>query len=223
MLGPETFIVPLQNGVEAPAQLAAVLGSEHVLGGLCRTLSWVSAPGRIRTVGAMNSITFGELDNRSSERAELLRQAFARADVKVEVSSNIHSALWEKFLLVTSFGGVGAVTRAPIGITRALPETRRLLEQCMDEVLTLARARHIAMADSIVADTMKVIDSLAANGTTSLQRDIAEGRPTELEYWNGAVVRLAREARVATPVHEFIYNCLLPQELRSRGKIAFPP
>jgi 2-dehydropantoate 2-reductase len=223
MLGPDTFVVPLQNGVEAPSQLAAVLGSEHVLGGLCRTLSWVSAPGRIRTVGAMNSITFGELENRSSERAELLRQAFARADVKVEVSSDIHSALWEKFLLVTSFGGVGAVARAPIGITRIVPETRRLLEQCMHEVLTLARARQVALTDSVVADTMKLIDSLAANGTTSLQRDIAEGRPTELEYWNGAVVRLAREVHVATPVHEFIYDCLLPQELRARGKMVFPP
>jgi 2-dehydropantoate 2-reductase len=222
MLGPETFVVPLQNGVEAPSQLAAVLGAEHVLGGLCRTLSWVSAPGRIRSVGAMNSITIGELDNRNSERAELLCQAFARADVKAEVSSDIHAALWEKFLLVTSFGGVGAVTRAPIGITRALPETRRLLEQCMHEVVTLARARHVALAHSVIADTMKLIDSLAANGTTSLQRDIAEGRPTELEYWNGAVVRLAREVHVATPVHEFIYDCLLPQELRARGEMAFP-
>src|SRR5690349_7316430 len=76
MLRPETFVVPLQNGVEAPSQLAAVLGPEHVLGGLCRTLSWVSAPGRIRSVGGMNIITFGELDNRRSERAEVLRQAF---------------------------------------------------------------------------------------------------------------------------------------------------
>jgi 2-dehydropantoate 2-reductase len=223
MLRPETFVVPLQNGVEAPSQLAAVLGPEHVLGGLCRTLSWVSAPGRIRSVGGMNIITFGELDNRRSERAEVLRQAFARADVKVEVPSDIHAALWEKFLLVTSFGGVGALTRAPVGITRALPQTRRLLEQCMHEVLMLARARQVALADSIVADTMKLIDSLAANGTTSLQRDVAEGRRSELESWNGAVVRLAREVHVATPVHEFIYNCLLPQELRARGEMAFPP
>jgi 2-dehydropantoate 2-reductase len=223
MLGPETFVVPLQNGVEAPSQLATVLGPKHVLGGLCGTLSWVTAPGRIRSVGAMNVIKFGELDNRSSERAERLRRVFARADVKVEVPSDIHAALWEKFLLVTSFGGVGAVTRAPIGVIRAVPETRRLLEECMREVLTVARARGIALADSIVADTMKVIDSLAANGTTSLQRDITEGKPTELEYWNGAVVRLAREAHLAAPLHEFIHNCLLPQELRARGKLAFPP
>jgi 2-dehydropantoate 2-reductase len=222
MIGPETFVVPLQNGVEAPSQLAAALGSEHVLGGLCGTFSWVTAPGRIRSVGAGNFIKFAELDNRPSDRAEQLRRVFERAGVSVEVPSGIHRALWEKFLLVTSFGGVGAVTRAPIGIIRTIPETRRLLEQCMQEVLALARARRVALADTVVADTMTVVDSLAARGTTSLQRDIMDGKPSELEFWNGAVVRLARDVEVATPLHEFIYQCLLPQEMQARGKVKFP-
>jgi 2-dehydropantoate 2-reductase len=222
MIGPETFVVPLQNGVEAPSQLAAALGAEHVLGGLCGTFSWVTAPGRIRSVGAGNFIKFAELDNRLSDRAEQLRLMFARAGVNVEIPSDIHKALWEKFLLVTSFGGVGAVTRASIGIIRTIPETRRLLEQCMQEVLAVARARRVALADTVVADTMMRVDSLAANGTTSLQRDIGDGKPSELEFWNGAVVRLAREFEVATPLHEFIYRSLLPQEMRARGKVKFP-
>jgi 2-dehydropantoate 2-reductase len=222
MLGPRTFVVPLQNGVEAPSQLAAILGKEHVLGGLCGTLSWVAGPGRIRSLGAANLIRFGELDNRASERAEQLRQAFVKAGVKAEVPSDIHKALWDKFLLVTSFGGVGALTRVPVGMIRMMPETRRLLEQCMQEVFAVARARQIALTDTVVADTMTFVDTLAANGTTSLQRDFEEGRPTELESWNGAVVRLAREVGVKTPLHEFIYHCLLPQELRARGKVTFP-
>jgi 2-dehydropantoate 2-reductase len=222
MIGPETFVVPLQNGVEAPSQLAAALGSEHVLGGLCGTFSWVTAPGRIRSVGAGNYIKFAELDNRPSDRAEQLRRVFERAGVNAEIPSDIHKALWQKFLLVTSFGGVGAVTRAPIGIIRTIPETRRLLEQCMQEVLALARARQVALADTVVADTMTVVDSLAATGTTSLQRDIMDGKPSELEFWNGAVVRLARDVEVATPLHEFIYQCLVPQEMQARGKVKFP-
>jgi 2-dehydropantoate 2-reductase len=222
MIGPETFVVPLQNGVEAPSQLAAALGSEHVLGGLCGTFSWVTAPGRIRSVGAGNYIKFAELDNRPSDRAEQLRRVFERAGVNAEIPSDIHKALWQKFLLVTSFGGVGAVTRAPIGIIRTIPETRRFLEQCMQEVLALARARQVALADTVVADTMTVVDSLAARGTTSLQRDIMDGKPSELEFWNGAVVRLARDVEVATPLHEFIYQCLLPQEMQARGKVKFP-
>jgi 2-dehydropantoate 2-reductase len=188
MVGPQTLVVPLQNGVEAPSQLAAILGPEHVLGGLCGTISWVVAPGRIRNIGAANFIKFGELDNRRSERAERLRQLFEKAGVNVDIPSDIHKAMWEKFLLVTPFGGVGAVSRAPIGIIRTVPETRLLLEQCMQEVSAVARASRVQLSDTVVADTMKFIDTLAASATTSLQRDVAEGRPSEIDFWNGAVV-----------------------------------
>jgi len=221
MIKPETIVVPLQNGVEAPSQLAAVLGADHVLAGLCGTISWVAGPGHIRTASGHNFIKFGELDNRRSERVERLYRAFANAGVTVEVPYDIIKALWDKFLLVTSFGGVGAIARAPIGIIRTVPKTRRFLEQCMQEVLALARARQVAMAEITVAETMQFLDSIPASGTTSLQRDIMDGKPSELEYWNGAVVRLGHEAKVSTPLHEFIYGTLLPQELQARGKITF--
>ena len=92
IVGPETFVVPLQNGVEAPSQLAAVLGAKHVLGGLCGTFSWVAAPGRIRNIGTSSFIKFGELDNRRSERAERLRQSFEKAGVKIDIPADIHKA-----------------------------------------------------------------------------------------------------------------------------------
>jgi len=221
MIGPETFVVPLQNGVEAPAQLAAVLGDKHVLGGLCGTLSRIVGPGHIQSIGDAHFVKFGERDNRPSCRTERLQQAFTRAGVQVEFPSDIHAALWEKFLIVTSFGGVGAVTRAPIGVLRALPETRSMLRSCMHEVFAVARVRKISLEASSVARSMSFLDSLTPSGTTSLQRDLAEGRPSELEAWNGAVVRLGREAGVHTPVHEFIYHSLLPLELQSRGRLRF--
>jgi 2-dehydropantoate 2-reductase len=92
----------------------------------------------------------------------------------------------------------------------------------MREVDAVARARRVALAASVVADTMAFLDNLAENATTSLQRDIIDGKPSELEAWNGAVVRLGREAGVAIPTHEVVYNCLLPQELRARGRLTFP-
>jgi 2-dehydropantoate 2-reductase len=140
MIGPETIVVPLQNGVEAPSELAAQLGARHALAGLCGTFSWVTAPGRIRSIGASHFIKFGELDNRPSERTELLRRVFERASVQVEIPADIHKALWDKFLLVVSFGGMGALTRAPIGVIRTIPETRRLLQRCMQEVNAVAEA-----------------------------------------------------------------------------------
>lgn len=222
MVGPATVVVPMQNGVEARQQLAAVLGEANVIGGLCGTLSRITAPGRIRNIGSTNFIRFGEVDNRKSDRVERLRQAFERTGVTVEVPDDIEKALWDKFLLITSFGGVGSVARAPIGVVRTMPETRQLLWDCVAEVVAVARARKVALADTAIADTMAFLDKFAPEGTTSMQRDITEGRKSELEAWNGAVVRLGREAGVPTPLNAFIYHALLPLDRRARGALTFP-
>jgi 2-dehydropantoate 2-reductase len=222
MIGARTVVVPLQNGVEAAAQLGAVLGAERVLGGLCGTLSFVAGPGRIRSVGETHFVKIGELDNRPSERAERLRAAFERAGVKVEIPADIQQALWAKFVLVVSFGGVGAATRAPLGVLRSVPETRALLEQALHEAVAVGRARGVGLPDATVANTLAFLDSMPAGATTSLQRDIADGKPSELEAWTGAAVRLGRAAGVATPTHDFIYASLLPAERRARGEIQLP-
>jgi 2-dehydropantoate 2-reductase len=217
LLGPETFVVPLQNGVEAADQLSGVLGPERVLGGMCRTLSFLAGPGRIRSVGQVHTVTFGERDNRKSERSERLLRAFDAAGIQASIPPDIHVALWQKLLMVVSMGGVGAVTQKPIGAMLSDRETRERIRQAMGEIFAVARARGVALPDDSVAKAMAFVDTLAPDGTSSLQRDIAEGRPSELEAWNGAVVRLGREAGVATPVHAEIYERLLPLERRARG------
>jgi 2-dehydropantoate 2-reductase len=220
LVGPQTFVVPLQNGVEAADQLAAVLGAEHVLGGLCRIVSSVVAPGHVQHAGLEPYVAFGELDDRPSERAEWLQRAFAQAGVTAEIPPNIRAAVWGKFLFIASFSGVGAVTRAPAGVLRGLPETRRMLEQAMREVLAVARAHAVSLAEESVDQTMALIDGLPAGATASMQRDIMAGRPSELESQNGAVVRLGQEVGVATPLHTFIYHSLLPAELQARDQVA---
>ncbi len=222
MIAPQTFVVPLQNGVESAAHLAAVLGAEHVLNGMCGTISRVMGPGHILSLGETNFIKFGEVDDHKSERALRLQQAFERAGVKAEVPADIQAAVWEKFIFVAPYGGIGAVSRMTAGVIRSLPETRRMLERGMQEILEVARARKVSLADGIVEKSMGLMDSLAPSATTSLQRDISNGKPSELEAWNGAVVRLGRESGVATPLHEFIYHSLLPSELHARGEIQIP-
>ena len=217
MLGPETFVVPLQNGVDAAGELIGVLGADRVVGGLCATFSWIAAPGRIRSLGQVHSLRFGELDRRPSARTERLLGVFEHAGIRATVPPDIHVSLWEKFLFVVPFGGVGAVTRVPIGTTRGLPETRRLLWRGMEEIQATGRARGVILPDNAVEKGMGFLDGLDPTGTTSRQRDITEGRPSELEAWNGAVVRLGREAGVPTPTHEFLYASLLPLERRARG------
>jgi len=221
LVGPETFVVPLENGVEAPDQLAAVLGAGHVLGGLCRIVSFVVEPGHVRHAGLEPYVALGELDNRPGERAERLRDAFTQAGVNAEIPADIQVAIWEKFLFIASFSGVGAVTRAPAGVLRSLPETRRMLEAAMREVLAVAQARGIGMTEEAVSRTMALIDGLPEAGTASMQRDIIGGQPSELESQNGAVVRLGQEVGVDVPLHGFMYRCLLPLELRARGELEF--
>jgi 2-dehydropantoate 2-reductase len=221
MLGPDTCVVPLQNGVEAAAQVAAVLGSTHVLGGSCAISSTVTAPGCIRHLGLEPSITFGALDNRADPRAERLRQAFLHAEVTAIIPADIQVAIWEKFMAIR-FGPIGAVARAPVGALRRVPETRRLVEQAGIETLMVAQARGIALVEDSPARMVAALDSIAPGIIASLQRDIEAGRPSELEALTGALVRLGAEVGVETPLHAFIYHTLLPQELRARGQLQFP-
>ncbi|MCS7178131.1 MAG: 2-dehydropantoate 2-reductase [Anaerolineae bacterium] len=221
LLGPETFIVPLENGVEAPDRLAAVWGRERVLGGLCRIISMVPEPGRIWHRGMEPYVAFGELDNRPSERAERLRAAFERAGVRAEIPADIHVALWEKFLFIAPFASLGAVTRAPVGVLRSIPHLRRMLEDAIAEAMAVGRARGVPLPDDTPARTMALIEGMPPDGTTSMQRDIAAGRPSELDDLTGAVVRLGEAAGVETPLHRFMYFALWPQERRARGELAF--
>jgi 2-dehydropantoate 2-reductase len=221
MVGPETVILPLQNGVETPAHLAAELGSRHVLGGLCALVTWIMGPGHIRHIGVEPFVRLGELDNHLSERVQRLREMFVSAGVSVEIPSDIHAAMWKKFLNIVPFGSLGAVSRAPIGVLLEVPETRKLMQQGMREICELARTKKIVLSEKIVDKAMAALEKIPARGTSSLQRDIIAGKRSELDAWTGAVVRIGEEEGVPTPLHSFLYYCLLPLELRARGQVKF--
>ena len=216
-----TVVVPLLNGVEAADELAGSLGRAPVLKGLTKILSFIEAPGHVRHAGAEPHIALGEWDNHRSDRTEQLAAVLRDAGVNVRIPDDIDVALWEKFTFVVSVGGVGAVTRAPIGHFRSLPETRALVESAMHEIVAVGRARGVAIPDGVVERSLGFIDSLPAGGSASLQRDIAAGRRSELDAWNGAVVRLGAAAGVATPVHSFIHASLVLSEARARGEASF--
>ncbi|HEX6614904.1 MAG TPA: 2-dehydropantoate 2-reductase [Gemmatimonadales bacterium] len=219
LVGERTFVVPLQNGIEAPGQLAAVLGAERVLGGFCSILASLDGLGRIRHMGVVPYVAFGELDGSRSARAEALRDAFARTrGVTVEVPADIRAAMWNKFLFIAALSGVGAVTRVPVGVIRSVPETRELLRQALGEIYSLALRSEVALPADAVARTLAFIDGLPPDGTASMQRDVLAGRPSELEAQVGAVVRLGERLGVEVPVHRTLYAALLPQERRARAR-----
>ncbi len=222
LIGPETVVIPLQNGIEAHGQLAEILGPEHVLGGLCKIFSTRLAPARIRHVGFPPVLIFGEFGQANSARVDRIRVALeSTSGMKVVAPDDIEAALWEKFLFVTSLGGVGAVARAPVGVLREIPETRRMLRSAMEEIIAIARKRNVALGDDAPDRAFELIDGLPAEATASMQRDVMAGEPSELEYQTGTVVRYGEESGVPTPVNSGIYSALLPSELRASGKLAF--
>ncbi len=217
MLGPDTMVVPLENGIDAPEVLSGIVGEEHVVGGLCAIVSFVVAPGHVRHAAAEPVVMFGELDNLRSERTERLRAAFAAAGVNAEVPPDIRRSMWTKFLFIATLSGIGALTRVPVGVWRADAEIRALADRSLREVLQLSTARGVDLGDDALERTWQRYDGLAPESTSSMQRDIMEGKPSELDAQLGAVVRLARESGVDVPVTGMMYHALSLQERQARG------
>ncbi|MEY4578193.1 MAG: hypothetical protein RL701_2896, partial [Pseudomonadota bacterium] len=140
------------------------------------------------------------------------------AQVDVELSENIAAASWEKFLFIASWGGVAAAARAPASSVRSVPETRALLVAAMEEIARLARAHGVDMKADAVLRALQMVDSLPPEATSSMQRDILAGKPSELLDQCGAVVRLAAQHAVPVPTHTFLLAALLPQELAARAQ-----
>jgi 2-dehydropantoate 2-reductase len=208
LVGPGTTVLPLQNGVDAVPQLVDELGGESVIGGLCRIVSYVVGPGHIRHAGFTPSIIIGELDNRLTERITRIEEVFKRAGLEITVARDIQVALWTKFLFIASFSGVGAMADAPAGVIRSDPKWRTQILKAMEEIYALAHARGINLPPDSVANVMSAVDGLPEDATSSMQRDIAARKPSELESQNGAVVRMAHECGVEVPTHTLIYETL---------------
>jgi len=218
MIGPETFVVPMQNGVEATGQLASVLGEKAVVVGLGGLVSYIVGPGHILHAGGEPYVSFGESDDSTSERTQRLLQAFLNAGVNADIPSNIHAALWSKLALMAANSGMGAITRVPSGQWRGLPGSWEMAQQIVKEVLAVAAGKGIEMPNDAFTSVKAKLEGSPPGGTSSMQRDLMDGRPSELEVQNGGVVRLGLEAGVPTPVNSFIYHSLLPQEMRARGE-----
>ncbi|MBK9518581.1 MAG: 2-dehydropantoate 2-reductase [Anaeromyxobacter sp.] len=212
-------VVPLQNGVEAAGRLAAALPPAQVAGGVVWVYAWAERPGVIRRNGLAPRVVCGPRPGAPVGPAlEALAVALRHAGVRAEVVADAAAATWEKALLIGTLGLVGAVARAPAGAIRATPEARALLLGLMEEVAAVGRASGVALAPDLVARTLAFVDGVPAGSTASMQRDLGAGRPSELDDQAGAILRAARAAGVAAPLHQALLAALLPQERAARGE-----
>lgn len=212
LLGPETAVLTLQNGVVNVETLSRLLGGERVLGGLVYGFAVIAEPGAIaHTQGGR--IVFGELDGRESARARRFLEAGRRAGFPVELSASIRRALWEKYLMICALSGMTALTRRPIGEIRVCPESRRLYRMILEELAGIAKAEGVGLADDIVDAGMAAADRLNADSYSSLYHDLARGRRLELEALQGYAVRLGAGHGISTPALFAVYAALRPAAL----------
>jgi 2-dehydropantoate 2-reductase len=210
LLGPDTSVVSLQNGIEAVERLVAAFGKARVLGGVCHIAAVISGPGIILHTGTMARMTIGELDGSSSARLDAIAAACTKAKIDFIASPEIDAAIWQKFVFLSSFSGVTTLTRLPKGPIMAEPETRAMLNAAIAEAVAVARARGIRLADDLVDSLMKFAEGLPDDMKSSMLGDLERGTRLELPWLSGTVAKLGDSLGVATPVHKVIYQALKP-------------
>lgn len=212
---PQTVVLPLENGVLAADELAEAIDRSNIVGGLCRIISKIEAPGVINHLGVTPTIVLGELDKSRTQRLELIKETLGRAGIKVQISDDIEADVWRKFISIC-VSGLLAVTRTTYGELRELKETRRMMIELLTEVYQLSQRMGIRIEPDFVDKTVSFIDTFPYDSTSSLTRDVWEGKPSEIEYQNGTVVRLGEKYGVDTPINRFVYYSILPMELKAR-------
>jgi 2-dehydropantoate 2-reductase len=209
LLAPETVVVTLQNGVEAVDIVSRHIGWEHVAGGVAYVAAVISEPGVI-THTALDSLIFGELDGRQSDRLLRFDEVCRQAGFGSRVSDNIHLDLWSKFSRLSVFSGMTAVTHSPIGVLRSDPELFAMLTAACEETIRVGRAQGVPLPDTLMDEILQMVHSLPHHAKASMLEDLERGRRLELPWLSGGVVRLGRAAGVDTPIHAFIATVLKP-------------
>jgi 2-dehydropantoate 2-reductase len=209
VVGGDTGVLSIQNGVDNEDKLARILGPGHVLGGVARVFSTIEAPGVIAH-SLLGRIVFGEMDGRDTARARDFLAGCLRAAIPAEIVPRILGALWQKYVLIVAQAGMTALTRCPAGVIRRIPETRRLYRLLVEEMARLAEAAGAGLEGDVVEAVMGSLDAVGANAYSSLHHDLTRGRRLELEALHGHAVRLGERHGIATPTLFAIYAALRP-------------
>lgn len=210
LIAGDTAVVPLQNGVEAEEMLSRVLGPGCVMGGVAYIFAHIAEPGVVRHVGQIARLAFGELDGPKSARQEALLTACTAAGIGAEATDRIDDRIWRKFVLLAPLAGATCLGRCPVGGVRDDPLLRAKLEAMVGEAVALGRARGVALPEDLEARTLNAIGQLEAGMKTSMLTDLEAGKPLELKWLNGSVVRLGAAIGLETPVNSEVVEALKP-------------
>ncbi len=217
LLKSSATVLPLQNGADNAERLLKILNEENVIAGLCRIVSKIESPGVIDHFSYEPEIIFGEINNELTERILNIKTVFDKAGFKNLISENIQRDIWLKFLFITSISAMGALTRSVLGKMREDPYLREKLMVTANEIVTVGNGLAVDINEKDIDNCFEIIDKVDYDTTMSLQRDIMEGKPSELDNFNGYIVKKGDELGIDTPVNDFIYYSLRPMEEEGRS------
>lgn len=209
LIGPDTMVLSLQNGVTKDDILRRVLGDAAVVGTAAYVASQIARPGVIRQTGPLQRMVFGEYDGRRSERTQKLLDCLLRAGIEAQISSDIRRALWEKFVFLTALSSTTATTRVRLGPILAHPRTRAFFLDLMRETVAVGRACGVALPEDYAQVQLAFADTLPREMTSSLYHDLEAGRPLEVAWLAGAVVQLGEKHGVPAPLCRAVWDILV--------------
>jgi 2-dehydropantoate 2-reductase len=209
LIGPDTVVVTLQNGVESVDLLTAAIGRSHVAGGVAHVFAVIAEPGVIRHT-ALDLIIVGELDGVPRPRLEPLQAMARQAGFECRLSDQIDMEIWLKFVRLSAFSGMTAVSRSTLGVIREDPDLFAMLQAAVMEGMAVAHAKKIQFPPNAMADMFTHMANMPPQSKSSMLEDLERGRRLELPWLSGAVLRLGRDLGVETPIHRFITTVLAP-------------
>jgi 2-dehydropantoate 2-reductase len=218
IVGKDSTVLSLQNGIDAPERIGKVVGMEHMIAGATWISSAVEGPGAIKQVSDFRRVVVGELDGSKTPRIEAVYQAFKETGITAELSDDILKVLWTKFTFISAASSLGSLTRLPMAQYRAVPETRDFVIRLMGEVEALGRSQGVRLDADVVEKALAFMDQAGPKIKASMQLDVESGHRTEIESMIGVVGRKGRELGIPTPVADMLYALLLPLDLAARGK-----
>ncbi len=210
LVGPETTVVSLQNGVECDDVLAGFIDRRRLIGGVANIAAAIARPGVIHHLGTMQRIMIGEFDGTTSPRLRALAEVLEGAGVVTEINDDIERAIWQKFVFLVGLSATTSLLRTTIGPVREDAESRALLLEVMAETVAVGRARGVALPADTADDRLAFADGLPFDMTSSMHHDLERGNKLELAWLSGAVVRFGSELGIPVPRNEAVYAALEP-------------
>lgn len=213
LLGPNTRVITLQNGVDSYERIAPIVGPERAIPGVTYVVTVIDRPGVIKQTSKFQSVICGTIDGRADAPLSAFVEAAKAAGIPVTLSPDIEQDRWKKFIFLSATSGATTVTRMPIGLVRADPDTRALFRNIMQETWAVGRAKGVAVDESYIEDRMAFTDSLVPSMKASMANDLERGNRLELDWLAGQVARLGQQYGVPTPVNDTVYAALKPHRM----------